>query len=73
MLGYLVARALGYLGHNGRALVFLACGLCFLYGASDEVHQAFVPGRNPSFMDLGADVLGSSLGIITYTRKRQSS
>ena len=70
MLGYLVARALGYHGHAGRTLVVLACSLCFLYGVSDEVHQAFVPGRNPSFMDLGADVLGSSLGTFTYTRKR---
>lgn len=32
------------------------------YGASDELHQAFVPGRTPSLLDWGADIVGVTLG-----------
>jgi VanZ family protein len=33
-----------------------------LYGASDEVHQMFVPGRSPELMDVAADTAGGLLG-----------
>lgn len=36
-------------------------GLCLLNGISDELHQAFVPGRDPSFIDLSADLTGATL------------
>ena len=32
--------------------------LSTLYAVSDEVHQAFVPGRTVSLLDLGLDTLG---------------
>ncbi|MBI3962103.1 MAG: VanZ family protein [Deinococcus sp.] len=53
-LGWLLARA------TGRAPVALA--VAALYGASDEIHQYFVPGRAASLGDLAADLLGSALG-----------
>jgi VanZ family protein len=34
------------------------------YAASDELHQAFVPGRTPSIFDWGADVAGI-VGMLT--------
>jgi len=70
VLGYLVARSLGYHGWTRRALVMLALLLCLLYGASDEIHQAFVPDRTPSFLDVAADVAGSFMGIVIRARKR---
>ncbi len=30
-----------------------------LYGISDEIHQAFVPGRTPRLLDVGMDALGA--------------
>ena len=32
--------------------------MCIIYGASDEFHQYFVPGRDSSWGDLIADTLG---------------
>lgn len=44
-----------------------------LYGGSDEVHQAFVPGRDPSPGDVAADTVGLLLGywvLSTYLKHR---
>lgn len=38
--------------------LLLAILIGFIYGASDEFHQSFVPGRTASTGDLIADVLG---------------
>jgi len=37
-----------------------------LYGALDEFHQSFVPGRMPSVWDWLADTLGAGLGVLVY-------
>jgi VanZ family protein len=37
-----------------------------VYGIADEVHQAFVPGRDPSMFDLLMDTFGLSLGCATF-------
>ena len=44
------------------------------YGALDELHQAFVPGRDSSLYDLGWDALGavlalSSVAVVVQLRK----
>ena len=41
----------------------MAVLLATLYGAFDEMHQAFTPGRSPDVHDLFADFLGASLGV----------
>jgi len=43
--------------------VILALGA--LYGASDELHQSFVPNRVPSVGDWLADLAGLGLGYVT--------
>jgi len=35
-----------------------------IYGASDEFHQSFVPGRTESFLDLLADIIGVALAQV---------
>jgi VanZ family protein len=37
--------------------------ICAVYGASDEFHQGFVPGRMVEFRDWRNDVTGAALGL----------
>jgi VanZ family protein len=38
-----------------------------LFGASDEIHQYFVPGRTADIIDFIADVTGASLSLLLIT------
>jgi len=64
-LGFLVLRALadGRLARVTWRLALMAFVLTVLYGVSDELHQAFVPGRTPELMDVVADGAGAVIGI----------
>jgi VanZ family protein len=44
----------------------LASAIVLGYGFLDEIHQSFVPGRQPSGMDLLFDAAGGILGILAY-------
>lgn len=48
--------------------MLLAIGICFLYACSDEVHQLLVPGRSGQFYDVLLDTLGSSIGILIFSK-----
>ena len=48
VLALLLCWSLG----GGRRSMALAFGVALLYGISDELHQAFVPGRVPDVLDL---------------------
>jgi VanZ family protein len=68
LLGLLDARAVrrtwpGLL--PGRAWAGAAV-LTASWGYLDEIHQAFVPGRNASAYDLLADVVGAGVGVVAY-------
>jgi VanZ family protein len=43
-----------------------------LYGASDEWHQFFVPGRTPEFADWVADACGVVAGVLLHRRWRHA-
>ncbi|MEN8246991.1 MAG: VanZ family protein [Thermodesulfobacteriota bacterium] len=45
-------------------LVALSIFLTALYGASDEIHQYFVPSRSAELLDFMADFIGSILGVL---------
>jgi VanZ family protein len=68
-LGVLTARMVDPLRERRRPLatVVLALGIVAAYGALDEIHQAYVPGRTPDFGDLAWDVAGGLTGVAAYT------
>ncbi len=37
------------------------------YGALDEWHQSFVPGRDVSVADWGADIAGMIIGLLLFS------
>jgi hypothetical protein len=62
VLGALCRRAL-----QGRAhALLLAVLLSTAYGASDEYHQSFVPGRHADPLDVAKDLGGSLIGASLY-------
>jgi VanZ family protein len=73
VLGALVARAtlLGPPGMSRMVAVIVAFALTCAYGASDEWHQSYVPGRFSSGWDLLADSLGGAFGIAVVSRLKR--
>jgi VanZ family protein len=65
VLGVLLARGL----NDGLACsvpdrrLVLTWGLCVIYAASDEYHQAFVPGRSSDWRDVLSDAAGTAAGL----------
>ena len=51
----------------------LAIILALLYALSDEFHQSFVPGRNPSWFDIFVDLLGASTAAFLMARYSPNS
>lgn len=50
---------------NRRKMVFLcAWMISILYAVSDEIHQAFVPGRACRFLDVCIDSAGALVGVL---------
>lgn len=44
-----------------------SAALCLLYAASDELHQAFVPGRSCQLRDVIIDFSGAVFGILIFS------
>ncbi len=67
ILGALLARALLGAG-RWRPTQALAAAIVAgaLFGASDELHQLFVPGRFAEVLDFLVDALGVALGAAGY-------
>ncbi len=72
VLGALVARALRAGGRPAVRVFAGALLLGSLYGAGDELHQAFVPKRDADARDWAADTAGAALGAaaVAFLRRR---
>ena len=68
ILGILVVNAFSKSGISGRKSLFLGLLVCIVYAMSDELHQAFVPGRGPALTDVIIDSAGSFAGIFIYNK-----
>lgn len=65
VLGALVYRlALSYGLKSGPRLWGAVLVLTIGYALTDEFHQSFVPGRDPSWVDVGFDSLGAAIGLV---------
>ena len=65
-LAVLLARAFGREGVALRRAAVWALLGASLYGASDEFHQAFVPGRDSTPRDWAADTVGGGIGAAAF-------
>lgn len=50
-----------------KRIVLYTILISALFGASDEIHQYFVPGRTADIIDFIADVTGASLSLLLIT------
>ncbi len=64
IFGFLVSLAVGLLPGKPKVLFALLFVFWMLYAATDEVHQAYVPGRKASVIDFFIDSAGALAGII---------
>lgn len=61
---------------DSRQAVLMSIVCTFLYACSDELHQAFVPGRGPAIKDVIIDTSGGIFGMLIiklYKKIRKSS
>jgi len=73
LLGGLLAAALGSTRLRPGRVLALAALVASLYGASDEWHQAHVPGRQADPIDWAADTTGAVVGaaLLAASLRRQ--
>ena len=72
VLAWLTSRGAGAPSARAAMVVFAAVAA---FGAFDEWHQRFVPGRMSSRADLVADVIGAGVGVLAFQsahRRRES-
>ena len=50
-------------GFSKKKILIVCVIFIFLYGASDEIHQSFTPGREARFRDVVVDTAGSLIGL----------
>lgn len=64
--GFLALGLILFMGWADRIRPGVLLALLVLYGAGDELHQGFVPGRDGSLGDWLADTAGAGLGLLCW-------
>jgi VanZ family protein len=73
LLGWLVLRALSDGRVPDRRAVIIALIVVTLYGASDEYHQGFTPGRSSELSAVVFDAAGGLIGLWAWWWKTHKS
>jgi VanZ family protein len=68
ILGWLAARAF-WRGRARRVAVIIGIAIA-AFGAFDEWHQQFIPGRSMELLDWSADTLGAATGVTVAVIRR---
>ena len=66
ILGALVINATSKNKRINVKWTMISISVCLIYAISDELHQAFVPGRGPAVFDVVIDSFGASVGVFIY-------
>jgi VanZ family protein len=66
----LLYRAFRSSSKTAAEALFLSLLIAVLYAASDEVHQLFTPGREPTVRDVVFDIIGASLALCLIKVKK---
>jgi len=63
---FLLSRAIAWPGRPGLtgSRILAVIGTMALWGALDEAHQEWIPGRMMDSADLAADVAGATAGVL---------
>lgn len=64
ILTVLLFRAFRSTGMQKRQAAKYALVLAVIYAATDEFHQSFTPGREPTIRDVIIDTIGATLSVI---------
>lgn len=78
VLGFCTANTVRQLSSNRRRVFWIALLWGSAYGALDEFHQTFVPGRAGMWQDWLLDTIGALLGVwvvlrFVWRKKEQNS
>lgn len=68
IFGFLLFHGFCSLGKDARFAILLAIIFAIIYGATDEIHQYFVPTRVCDILDLAADALGGTIGAFSASK-----
>jgi VanZ family protein len=66
LLAFLMSHAVQVTWPRARRRALAAFWLTVSLGLSDELHQAYVPGRNADALDLLADAIGALTAVLLY-------
>ncbi|MBI5568034.1 MAG: VanZ family protein [Chloroflexi bacterium] len=73
LLGWLVLRALSDGRLPDRRTFIIALIVVTVYGASDELHQRFTPGRSSELSAVVFDAVGGLIGLWAWRWKARKS
>jgi len=68
--GFLIVNYTYSTDKTQKQKILHSIGLGAVYAITDELHQAFVPGRSGNIFDVGIDTLGVITGVFMYVMIR---